>query len=147
MTALTPSEKRVLDTLCRHACSNKEIGGILYLEEDTIKSHLKSIFRKKGFRNRLQAIVWGRANGYGQSQDSDPIQLAAQLLPFYRLSPRQYEVVKLVARGKTNPEIADELGISELTVKSTLAQAARLLGQGDRNKIALAYKATHGSSA
>ena len=41
-------------------------------------------------------------------------------------------MLKLVADGRSNKEIGDELGLSALTVKSHLARIARKLGTGDR---------------
>jgi DNA-binding NarL/FixJ family response regulator len=48
------------------------------------------------------------------------------------LSAREIQVLQLVADGKSNKEIGDELGLSALTVKSHLARIARKLGTGDR---------------
>jgi DNA-binding NarL/FixJ family response regulator len=41
-------------------------------------------------------------------------------------------VLQLVADGKSNKDIGEELGLSALTVKSHLARIARKLGTGDR---------------
>lgn len=48
------------------------------------------------------------------------------------LSAREIQVLQLVADGKSNKEIGDNLGLSALTVKSHLARIARKLGTGDR---------------
>ncbi len=48
------------------------------------------------------------------------------------LSAREVQVLQLVAEGKSNKDIGDELGLSALTVKSHLARIARKLGTGDR---------------
>jgi DNA-binding NarL/FixJ family response regulator len=48
------------------------------------------------------------------------------------LSAREIQVLQLVADGKSNKDIGDELGLSALTVKSHLARIARKLGTGDR---------------
>jgi DNA-binding CsgD family transcriptional regulator len=58
------------------------------------------------------------------------------------LSGREVEVLRLVADGRSNKEIGDELGLSALTVKSHLARIARKLGTGDRAEmVALAMRA------
>jgi DNA-binding NarL/FixJ family response regulator len=44
------------------------------------------------------------------------------------LSPREREVLQLVARGATNPEIAVTLGLSSETVKTLLGRAFTKLG-------------------
>lgn len=48
------------------------------------------------------------------------------------LSDREREVVRLVQRGLTNPEIAEALGISLATVKTHLARSFRKLGARSR---------------
>lgn len=58
------------------------------------------------------------------------------------LSGREIEVVRLVADGRSNKQIGEELGLSALTVKSHLARIARKLGTGDRAEmVALAMRA------
>ena len=52
------------------------------------------------------------------------------------LSPREVEVVKLVARGLTNAEIATGLFISVGTVKTHLASVQSKLGARNRVEIA-----------
>jgi DNA-binding NarL/FixJ family response regulator len=54
-----------------------------------------------------------------------------------KLSARQFEVVRLVARGLSNKAIARELGIKEQTVKNHLAQAGRVVGLSNRLELAL----------
>lgn len=53
------------------------------------------------------------------------------------LSPRQREVVALVADGKSNREIADELCISEGTVKNYVTKILEAMGVSDRTKLAI----------
>ncbi len=49
-----------------------------------------------------------------------------------RLSPREVEVVKLLAKGKSNKDIALRLGLRETSVKSYLASLFVKLGVGTR---------------
>jgi len=49
---------------------------------------------------------------------------------FATLSPREQEVLERVVAGKLNKQIADELGVSERTVKSQRAQLMDKLGAG-----------------
>lgn len=53
------------------------------------------------------------------------------------LSPRQREVVALIAEGRTNREIADELFISEGTVKNYVTAVLEIMGVSDRTKLAV----------
>jgi DNA-binding NarL/FixJ family response regulator len=58
------------------------------------------------------------------------------------VSPRQLEVLKLVARGMSNDEIAERLAISRQTVKNHLTAAMRSLGARRRGQaVAAAMRA------
>ncbi|MFV3404463.1 MULTISPECIES: response regulator transcription factor [Pseudomonas] len=70
----------------------------------------------------------------GDHDESDPELPAA----FEKLSPRQLEVAKLVSKGKTNYQIACELGITENTVKLYVSQVLRLTHMHNRTQLALA---------
>ena len=48
------------------------------------------------------------------------------------LSPRELEIVRLIARGETGPEIADELHIAHDTVRTHVANAMRKVGARSR---------------
>lgn len=54
------------------------------------------------------------------------------------LTRREISVLELVAEGKSNPEIAEQLGIAPLSVKSHLARIGRKLGVGDRTQMVTA---------
>lgn len=49
-----------------------------------------------------------------------------------QLTGRERTILRLVARGWSNREIGDHLGLSHLTVKSHLSRISRKLGTGDR---------------
>jgi len=58
------------------------------------------------------------------------------------LSAREVEVLRLVADGRSNKEIGEELSLSAITVKSHLSRIGRKLGAGDRAQmVALAMRA------
>ncbi len=60
--ALTGRELNVLELLARGK-SNKEIGVSLYISETTVKSHLRSIFRKLNVLSRTEAITVASRRG------------------------------------------------------------------------------------
>jgi two-component system, NarL family, response regulator NreC len=51
------------------------------------------------------------------------------------LSDREREVVRLIALGHTNPEIAEDLHVAERTVKTYRARAIEKLGFSSRAEI------------
>jgi two-component system, NarL family, response regulator LiaR len=57
--------------------------------------------------------------------------------PSKRLTPREQEVLALIARGMPNKLIARELGISEKTVKTHVGHVLAKLGVTDRTQAAL----------
>jgi NarL family two-component system response regulator LiaR len=57
--------------------------------------------------------------------------------PASLLTPREHEVLALIARGQPNKVIARELGVSEKTVKTHVSNVLGKLGVSDRTQAAL----------
>ena len=60
---LTDRESEIL-ALITQAKSNTDIAEIAYLSLNTVKSHLKTLYRKLGVRSRTEAALWGVRHGF-----------------------------------------------------------------------------------
>lgn len=60
---LTRREQQLVQ-LVSLGLTNKEIAGRLYLSEQTVKNHLRRMFRKSGAADRLEAVGFWRAQGF-----------------------------------------------------------------------------------
>jgi FixJ family two-component response regulator len=85
-------------------------------------------FLQKPFRDQdmLDAVATAIARDrQRRSSDGKAADLRAQ---YATLSPREQQVMALVARGKMNKQVAGDLGLSEITVKIHRGQAMRKMG-------------------
>ena len=57
ISALTKRESEIIPYLMK-GHTNKEIAQVLFVEEGTIKTHVKHIFRKLGVKNRTQLTAF-----------------------------------------------------------------------------------------
>jgi two-component system response regulator DevR len=62
--SLSDRERQIVEAVSG-GLSNREIGERLQIREDTVKSHLKVVFRKLGIDNRLDLAIRARARGMG----------------------------------------------------------------------------------
>lgn len=61
--------------------------------------------------------------------------------PGHDLTPREYQVLELVAEGLSNPDIAKELNVSRSTARAHVSQILSKLGVSNRTEaIALAFR-------
>lgn len=60
-SGLTQREKEILNKL-RIGASNVEIARLLFISENTVKTHLYNLFRKIAVKNRTQAVTWANEN-------------------------------------------------------------------------------------
>jgi len=57
--------------------------------------------------------------------------------PVEQLTPREMDVLRLVAKGMSNKEIADALIVSEKTVKTHISNILSKLHLADRTQVAI----------
>ncbi|WP_099252101.1 response regulator transcription factor [Mycobacterium sp. shizuoka-1] len=117
-------------------------GGLgLAIERAQLADRLKVI-------NQASAVLDGRAGdgGHGAAASQPaPVRLAAvSSLPSAehateRLSPREWDVLRSIALGKTNAQIAAGLFLTENTVKVHVKRILRKLGAANRTEAAALY--------
>lgn len=139
----------------RHLNSTKII--VLTSQADTKPIHLALALGAKGYClkgieiEKLKTGIKLVANGdtYIQSQIAQLIaqSLVEQLdkqtenrtqhLPEQNLTPREYQVLQLLAQGMSNSEIANSLNFSTNTAKHYISQIASKLGAKNRTDLAV----------
>jgi DNA-binding NarL/FixJ family response regulator len=87
------------------------------------------LLKRQVHRELLETI---RAVHSGQRRISP--EIAAELVDHTReeLTPREIDVLRLIANGNANKQIADQLSIGEASVKSYVANILSKLGANDR---------------
>jgi DNA-binding NarL/FixJ family response regulator len=104
-------------------------GAIGYLLKDCEPSELLSAIRSAA---RGHAPIDPRVAHALLPRRADPASTIAS-----ELSPRETEVLRLVAEGLANKQIARRLGIAERTVKAHVGSVFRRIGVGDRTSAAM----------
>jgi DNA-binding NarL/FixJ family response regulator len=87
---------------------------------------------KDASRHELAQAIRAAARGETVLAPSVAAKLVSRMRSPVELSRREIEVLRLVARGRTNAEIGRQLFISEATVKTHLLRAFGKLGVSDR---------------
>ncbi|MGD9959409.1 LuxR C-terminal-related transcriptional regulator [Nocardioides sp.] len=63
VSALSPQEAEIV-RLVTTGATNREIADQMYLSINSVKTYIRSAYRKIGVTNRAQAVLWGVRNGY-----------------------------------------------------------------------------------
>jgi DNA-binding NarL/FixJ family response regulator len=71
LTLLTRREREVLEQVAS-GLSNREIATKLYVEESTIRSHVKRILMKLELRDRVQIVIFAYETGMNRPAAADP---------------------------------------------------------------------------
>ena len=66
---LSAREAEMMTFLVR-GLSNQEIAARAYLSVNTVKTYIRTAYRKIGARNRAQAVAWGIRNGFESTDDT-----------------------------------------------------------------------------
>jgi two-component system, NarL family, response regulator LiaR len=63
---LSPRESEVLALVCQ-GLSNQEITERAFIGINTVKTHIRTLYRKIGVESRSQAVAWGMRHGFEKS--------------------------------------------------------------------------------
>jgi DNA-binding NarL/FixJ family response regulator len=88
----------------------------------------------KGMPHEALVSALRRVHAGGQFLPSPVSRALDARIPNSELRPRELEVLELIARGKSNKEIASELGITESTVKCHVSVILLRLNVTDRTQ-------------
>jgi len=102
----------------------------IYQLDPSVVDHLKALLSGSQAR---------REDSKAESKTSAPFDVPSSSNPFglSELTERELEVLQLVAKGATNREIAEELVISEGTVKNHISNILARLNVRDRTQAAI----------
>ncbi|WP_034268285.1 response regulator transcription factor [Actinospica robiniae] len=125
-------------------------GARSYLTKDADRKDIAHALRAAAdglavFDPRVHATLLNAASGFGAERDDEDAlgePAGGQAAPD-GLTQREAEILGLVAKGLTNPEIADRLFVSTLTVKSHVNRIFSKTGSRDR-AAAIGYAYRHG---
>jgi DNA-binding NarL/FixJ family response regulator len=121
-------DRRVFDAI--------QVGATGYLLKDTLKPELL---------RAIQAAADGKPTLHPEAQQALIRQATAPKTPtpHETLTAREYDVLALIGRGKSNREIAADLHLTEGTVKGYVSSILSKLNVADRTQAAL-YAVKHG---
>ncbi|MEW1547693.1 response regulator transcription factor [Streptomyces tsukubensis] len=129
--------------LDRYVYAALSAGACGFLLKDVTPEHLVSAVRTVRTGDALLAPAITRRlvrrfAAEGRRHDGDPTRLHRDLSP---LTPRELEVLGLLAQGLSNAELAGRLYLAETTVKTHIARILAKLGLRDRvQAVIVAYE-------
>ncbi|MCR5703270.1 MAG: response regulator transcription factor [Eubacterium sp.] len=132
----TFDDKETIDKAIRNGAD----GYILKeMEDEKIIASVKSVYN--GINVFGQGVYQVMLSNYHRVSDTDAMNGKEALLEI--LTEREIEVVKLVAEGYDNKEIAGKLFLSDGTVRNSISKILEKLSLKDRTQLAV-YAVKHG---
>ena len=64
---LSDRESEVLSLICQ-GLSNQQVAQNLYLSINSVKTYIRTLYRKIGVESRSQAVIWGLGHGFTSSR-------------------------------------------------------------------------------
>jgi len=97
-----------------------------------LEAHLRRGMERGVYRRDLDPAVAGKVMHQASDQHSKPATLLTQ-----KLTDREIGVLQLLAKGMNNREIANQLHLSEGTVRNHVSAILEKLGVSDRTQAAV----------
>ncbi len=135
----TPREKESL-LLISSGWENEEIAEALRISWQSVRNINKGLFSKLEVDSRTEAAIMALTDRLVDASELKTVYVdQINCLEEDALTVRKTEILKLIARGFSNKEIAGELNISKSTVKIHITTILRKLKARNRTEAAMAY--------
>ncbi len=122
-----------------------QAGAAGYLLKDTPAEELVQAIQliNKGYTQLSPGLAQKLIQTARLTPDAPPPHSITPPLPDPDLTPREQEILQLIAQGSSNREIAQTLYISEKTVKNHITNLLARLGLRDRTQAAIYFHERH----
>lgn len=137
LMTLDPATRKIRVILCSGAVSSLEVRQAALLAQFGVRTLTKP-FSFETLRDSLQEILAENAAGHEPLDATRPLGRSNRSKTFLgpSLTRREQEVVRLIARGLSNAEIAAELVVTQGTAANHIAHILNKLGCTNRTQVA-----------
>ncbi|MDX6374949.1 MAG: hypothetical protein QOD98_3937 [Nocardioidaceae bacterium] len=77
-TGLTEREVEVLELIAA-GLSNEQVAATLYVSINTVKTYVRTAYRRIGAKTRSQAVIWALSQGLGPQTEPPPVPAAPRI--------------------------------------------------------------------